>query len=175
MARSDLLLGLVKAGIQGDRSLIHRTVYAIIAEERGKQHHVLADQLEDTLRKNRKTPTSQPILSNGTHQALLHETVPQRSMSDLGLPAAIRQACQEVVEEQHRADLLRAHSVEPRHRVGRASKKRTVKRADLVSCFRVRNWTATGRPERCVSAGGYRTIRCSRRSVPQHFQWNEHD
>lgn len=118
MARSDLLLGLVKAGIQGDRSLFHRTVDAIIAEERGKQHHVLADQLEETLRKNGKaTTTSQPILSNGTHQALLHETVPQRSMSDLILPAAVRQACQEIVEEQHRADLLRAHSVEPRHRV----------------------------------------------------------
>jgi len=117
MARSDLLLGLVKAGVQGDRSLFHRTVDAIIAEERGKQHHVLAEQLEDTLRKNGKTTTSQPILSNGTHQALLHETIPQRSMSELVLPAAVRQAFQEIVEEQHRAELLRAHSVEPRHRV----------------------------------------------------------
>ena len=118
MARSDLLLGLVKAGLQGDRSLFHRTVDAIIAEERGKQHHVLADQLEETLQKNGKAPNAaQPILSNGTHQTLLHETVPRRSMSDLILPAAVRQACQEIVEEQHRADLLRAHSVEPRHRV----------------------------------------------------------
>lgn len=117
MARSDLLVGLVKAGVQGDRSLFHRTVDAIIAEERGKQHHVLADQLEDTLRKNGKTATSQPILSNGTHQALLHETAPQRNLSDLVLPTGVRQACQEIVEEQHRADLLRAHSVEPRHRV----------------------------------------------------------
>lgn len=117
MARSDLLLGLVKAGIQGDRSLFHRTVDAIIAEERGKQHHVLADQLEDALRKNGNPSTSQPILSNGTHQALLHETVPQRSISDLVLPTSVRQACQEIIEEQHRADLLRAHSIEPRHRV----------------------------------------------------------
>ncbi len=36
MARSDLLLSLVKAGIQGDRSLFRRTVDAIIAEERAK-------------------------------------------------------------------------------------------------------------------------------------------
>lgn len=117
MARSDLLLGLVKAGIQADRSLFHRTVDAIIAEERGKQHHVLADQLEDALRVNGKTITPQPILSNGTHQALLHETVPQRCLSDLVLPATVRLACQEIVEEQHRADLLRSHSIEPRHRV----------------------------------------------------------
>jgi len=117
MARSDLLLGLVKAGVQGDRSLFHRTVDAIIAEERGKQHHVLADQLEETLRKNGKALTPQPILSNGTHQSLLHESIPQRGMSDLVLPAAVRQACQEIVEEQHRADLLRSHNIEPRHRV----------------------------------------------------------
>lgn len=117
MARSDLIIGLVKAGVQGDRSLFQRTVDAIIAEERGKQHHVLADQLEDAGRINGRTSPSQPILSTGTHQALLHETVPHRGLSDLVLPTGVRQACQELVEEQHRADLLRAHSIEPRHRV----------------------------------------------------------
>lgn len=117
MARSDLLLGLVKAGVQGDRSLFHRTVDAIIAEERGKQHHVLAEQLEDTLRKNGKPVNVMPVMANGSHQTLVHESIPQRSISELVLPAAVHQACREIIEEQHRADLLRSHGVEPRHRV----------------------------------------------------------
>ncbi len=117
MARSDLLLGLVKAGVQGDRSLFHRTVEAIIAEERGKQHHVLADQLEEARRLNGKMITSQPTLSNGTHQPLTYETVPQRTIDELILTAAVRQACQEVIEEHYRADLLRSHNIEPRHRI----------------------------------------------------------
>lgn len=117
MARSDLLLGLVKAGIQGDRSLFQRTVDAIIAEERGKHHNVLADQLEDTLKKNGKPVTLQPIMANGSYQSLVHETVPAREFADLVLTGGVRQACVELVEEQHRADLLRSCGIEPRHRV----------------------------------------------------------
>jgi SpoVK/Ycf46/Vps4 family AAA+-type ATPase len=116
MARSDLLLNLVKAGAQGDRSLFHRTVDAIIAEERGKQHHVLAEQLVDAVRQNAK-PSPQPVVLNGSHQSLLHEIVPQRCFGDLVLSAAVQQACNELVEEQRRADLLRSHNIEPRSRV----------------------------------------------------------
>src|SRR5208282_4137170 len=104
MARSDLLLNLVKAGVQGDRSMFHRTVDAIIAEERAKQHHVLAEQLEVALKKNGKPEPPQPIMLNGSHQNLLHETVPARNLSDLILSASVRKACQEIVEEQQRAE-----------------------------------------------------------------------
>ena len=45
MARSDLLVSLVKAGASGDNRLMKATVEAIIAEERSKQHNVLADKL----------------------------------------------------------------------------------------------------------------------------------
>lgn len=117
MARSDLLLNLVKAGVQGDRSMFHRTVDAIIAEERAKQHHVLAEQLEVALKKNGKPEPPQPVMLNGSHQNLLHETVPARNLSDLILSASVRKACQEIVEEQQRAELLRSHNLEPRNRV----------------------------------------------------------
>ena len=46
MARSDLLINLVKAGVAGDKGKFRRTVDAIVAEERAKQHNVVADQLE---------------------------------------------------------------------------------------------------------------------------------
>ena len=46
MARSDLLINLVKAGVTGDTGTFRRTLDAIVAEERAKQHNVVADQLE---------------------------------------------------------------------------------------------------------------------------------
>jgi hypothetical protein len=52
MARSDLLITLVRAGVAGDRKLLERAVEALVAEERGKQHHVLADRLEGFLQQN---------------------------------------------------------------------------------------------------------------------------
>jgi SpoVK/Ycf46/Vps4 family AAA+-type ATPase len=117
MARSDLLLSLVKAGMQSDRSLFRRTVDAIIAEERAKQHHVLAEQLDETVRKNGGFSSPQPLAINGSHQTLLHEINPQRRLADLVLQAPVREACLEVIEEQQRADLLRSHGLEPRNRI----------------------------------------------------------
>ena len=45
MARSDLLINLVKAGASGDQPLFRKTADALIVEERGKNHGVLADRL----------------------------------------------------------------------------------------------------------------------------------
>ena len=50
MARSDLLVALVKAGATGDRHLARTSAEALIADERGKQHNVLADRLSNSLR-----------------------------------------------------------------------------------------------------------------------------
>lgn len=47
MARSDLLVSLVRAGAAGDRSSMTSTVEAIVAEERARSHHILADRLRD--------------------------------------------------------------------------------------------------------------------------------
>src|SRR5438309_2287262 len=118
MARSDLILNLVKAGVQGDRSLFQRTVDAIIAEERAKQHNVLADQIEETVRKNGKpaSPLSATSL-NGAFHNYFHEIQPKRNLADLVLTESVKQACEELIEEQCRADLLRSHNIEPRHRL----------------------------------------------------------
>ena len=45
MARSDLLLDLVKAERSSDRARFRSLVEAVISEERAKSHHVLADRL----------------------------------------------------------------------------------------------------------------------------------
>ena len=45
MPRADLLLDLARAGTGGDRLLFRKALEAIIADERAKQHHILADRL----------------------------------------------------------------------------------------------------------------------------------
>lgn len=116
MARSDLLIALVHAATKGDSGLLRRAVEALIAEERGKQHHVLADRLEAQLRETGvKTPGIVPLEDRA--QSLVHEVVPRRQLHDLILPELVTKAIGELVEEHHRVELLRAYNLEPRNRV----------------------------------------------------------
>ena len=119
MARADLLVRLVQSGIRGDKAIFRKVVEAIIAEERAKQHTVLAEKLAESLN---STPVDRPV-SNGTPVMdqrignLLHEIMPQRKLVDLILPAEVLQICQELVQEHHRSDLLRSYNLEPRNRI----------------------------------------------------------
>ena len=49
MARADLLINLVKASVSGDQQTLRRTIEAMAAEERAKQHTVLAERLEHAM------------------------------------------------------------------------------------------------------------------------------
>lgn len=119
MARSDILLELVRAGARGDRLLFRKSLEALVTEERAKQHHILADRLASYLRYDTAwTNTPQPpVQRNGQFQDLFHEVKPNRHLDDLILSETVKLACQELIEEQTRADLLRAHNLEPRHRI----------------------------------------------------------
>lgn len=121
MARADLLLDLVRAGARGDQPLFRKVVEALVAEEREKQHHVLADRLAAYLHTNgngaSQASSNGPSTRNSPTSELYVETEPHRHLDDLILPSGISDACRELVEEQHRADLLRSHGLEPRHRV----------------------------------------------------------
>lgn len=119
MARADLILNLVRAGARGDQAQFQKTVAALAADERAKNHGVLADrllaqlQLDNNGRYRPPAPPSVRPLSG----PLVAEVVPGRRLEDLLLPAEAEQAVRELVEEQHRADLLRSHNIEPRNRV----------------------------------------------------------
>lgn len=119
MSRADLIVSLVKAGSQGDQQLLRTTVEAMAAEERAKHHHQLADKLEENLRAaNGKPRTPEVVRSfDGGHGGLLYEVEPRRSLESLFLEASTLDACRELVEEQHRKDILRSYGLEPRHRV----------------------------------------------------------
>ncbi|MBN1459905.1 MAG: ATP-binding protein [Armatimonadetes bacterium] len=118
MARSDLLLSLVRAGSKGDRVLFRRSLEAIVAEEREKNHNILADRLAEYLNASvaAETPTATPN-GNGGSETYLYERSPALSLQDLILPTAVVDAVRLVVEEQERRDVLRSHGLEPRHRM----------------------------------------------------------
>jgi SpoVK/Ycf46/Vps4 family AAA+-type ATPase len=121
MARSDLLISLVKAGVSGDERTVRRTVEAIVAEERAKQHNVLADRLERLAEKppmNGATNIARvPQDAGRSAREFISEILPRRRLDELMLPEVTRRAVDQLVEEQQRAGLLRSHSLEPRHRV----------------------------------------------------------
>lgn len=117
MARSDLLINLVRAGAKGDRFLFVKTVEALIAEERAKRHNVLADRLAEHINQNGTTQLSTQPANDSQVQNLIFETTPRRSLNDMLLPEIVQKACKELIEEFHRLELLRSYGLEPRHRV----------------------------------------------------------
>lgn len=117
MARSDLVLNLVKAGSIGDYTLFKKTVEALASEERSKQHHLFADRLLANLKSN---GTSFTLTSNGIDekiQNLLIEIQPKISLQDLVLPNITLSECKELIEEHQRRELLHSYNLEPRNRI----------------------------------------------------------
>ena len=115
MARADLLVDLVRAARAGADEDLLRIVEAVIAEEESKDHHVVADRLRQALRVNGNHlgfPRGAKEVPEG-----LQVRTPRITLEDLVLPAMVVAEVLELVEEQRRIELLRAHGLEPRHRV----------------------------------------------------------
>ena len=119
MARADLILNLVRAGVRSDQAQFRKTVEALAADERAKNHSILADRLIAQLQQDsngRPRPLAPP-LTRSLQGPLVAEMTPGRCLADLILATEVEQTVRELVEEQHRADLLRSHNLEPRNRV----------------------------------------------------------
>jgi SpoVK/Ycf46/Vps4 family AAA+-type ATPase len=117
MARSDLLISLVRAATTGDRTMLRTTVETLAAEERAQQHDALADRLTRALNSqisSTMAPAGSKALSG---RELVVETKPTKRLSDLYLASEVEQQCRDLIEEQFRADLLRSHGLQPRHRI----------------------------------------------------------
>ncbi|MHB8257130.1 MAG: AAA family ATPase [Acidiferrobacterales bacterium] len=150
MARSDLLISLVKAGTVGDKRSFQTAAEAIIAEERAKRHDVLAERLVKAIQPNGNGNSVQGLLvaADTAHRGkdFIAEVTPRRRLEDLILPSAARQGVEEFIEEQRRADVLRAHGLEPRSRLllvgspgtGKTTLAEAVAEAVAVSLFVVR-------------------------------------
>ncbi len=148
MARSDLLVSLVRASTSGDKKSIKSTVEAIIAGERAKQHNILADRLTRALNSNGQGGQATFVTAEPGARArdFIAEMKPRKQLEDLVLSDLCHRACRELVEEQQRSDLLRAHSLEPRHRIllvgppgnGKTSLAEAISEALAVPFFVVR-------------------------------------
>lgn len=124
MARADLILDLIKNSYNGNKYQFKKVVEALIAEERSKQHTVLADrlqkELDDMLRsvetdlqgRNFTSAAAAPVVNN-----FLQEVNVRKSYDDLVLPDSVKKITEGFLEEQFRSDLLRSYGLEPRHKI----------------------------------------------------------
>ena len=123
MARADLLCDLIKYGLAHDDKRFIQSAEAVCAEEREKQHTVLANRIEKIVltaanTKQKSVRNHTIVKSSGlAAQTLFIEKTPERRMGDLVLPEFVRRLCDDLVEEQLRADLLRSYGLEPRHKI----------------------------------------------------------
>jgi SpoVK/Ycf46/Vps4 family AAA+-type ATPase len=120
MARSDLLVSLVRAAAAGDRETLRSTAEALAADERAKNHHILADRLQRALSTVPITPpplTTSANAATGSGRDTIIEIEPRTRLDELLLPLPVRENARQLVEEHIRADVLRAHGYEPRHRI----------------------------------------------------------
>lgn len=117
MARSDLLVSLVRAGATGDRSMLASTVEALVAEEKSRSHNVLADRLQRALQAVPVTTSSEMRRPQAGGRDFVIESEPRVRLDDLILSLPADRLARQLIEEQNRADLLRAQGLQPRHRV----------------------------------------------------------
>jgi len=121
MARSDLIVSLVRAGASGDKQLLRDAAEALMADERAKKHYAVADRLQRALSTVAVTPpaltTSAQMGNNVNGRDAILELEARVQMDQLFLPLPARESGRQLVEEHARADVLRANGYEPRHRV----------------------------------------------------------
>ncbi len=124
MARADLLCELIKAGLIKDDLSFRKAAEAICAEERSKQHEILANKISELLNNkhysNNSTSRNSPQIINSNNiiaSQLFHEKVPVKRLDQLLLPENVFNSCRDLIEEQTRTDLLRSFGLEPRNKV----------------------------------------------------------
>ena len=115
MARADILISMVRSASHGDMVSFRKAVESLVAEERAKKHNILAERLALSL--NNGVNKNTAVRPNGETGDLIFEVNPQKRFDDLIINTQTLKICQELIEEQNRADLLRSYGLEPRSRI----------------------------------------------------------
>ena len=122
MASGKILRQLVKAGVVGDATAFRQASEAVIQEERQKQHHLLANDLERLLYADRAsmTPATRKLhlaatlpTNKDNGLVLLEERPALREEKDIVLSDSTRSSLQEILLEHNREDTLRSFGLLP--------------------------------------------------------------
>lgn len=124
MASGKILRQLIKAGTNGDTAAFRQASEAIIQEEREKQHHLLANDLERILYGDTFQP--QPLrhglkehipIDQERGLPLLIVREPARRMDEVVLTPEAKQVVEDVLEQHNRGDVLRSYGMRPSDRL----------------------------------------------------------
>lgn len=122
MANGKLLRQLIKSGTQGDTASFRSASEAVIKEEREKNHHLLANDLERLLYGDQMGLVSNPskihvVADLPTNKdnglPLLEVRAVVREEKDIVLSDTTQSALDEILIEHHRADVLRSYGLLP--------------------------------------------------------------
>lgn len=122
MARADLICELIKYGLLNDVINFKKVAEALCAEERAKQHTILANKIQDLLSIEKKQVIEKNSMVNVVRSGmndsnLFFEKIPQKKLDDLILPQSVRVICKYIIEEQLRAGVLQSYGLEPRNKI----------------------------------------------------------
>lgn len=124
MPSGKVLRQLIKAGSSGDITGFKQVAKSVINEERQKQHHLLANDLERILYGD---ITPQTLTTNRLHERIPTDqernlplaTVkePTRHLDEIVLSMENRELIDDILEQHHRADVLRSYGLRPTDKV----------------------------------------------------------
>lgn len=124
MASGKILRQLIKAGSTGDTSAFKQISEAVIREERQKQHHLLANDLERILygtitRQSTLTKhyTDRIPMDSERGLPLVHVQEPSRNLDDVVLSETNRKILDDILEQHHRCDILLSYGLRPSDKI----------------------------------------------------------
>ncbi len=113
MPKADDLVKISKLALDGDTAGLKKYIEDLSRRERSQKHFNLADRLSRLILNS----SGRKICFNKIAHGLLFEVIPEKKFEDLVIDNQILKICRELIEEQEKADLLRAGGLEPRNRI----------------------------------------------------------
>lgn len=119
MSSGKIMRQLIKAGAAGDLVAFRQVSAEVIREERLKQHHLLANDLEQILYGHAKPHATSsmshlmPAVPTDKERGLplLDIRQPQRTLEEMVLPRLTQASIEELLEEHRRQDVLRSYGM----------------------------------------------------------------
>ncbi len=122
MANGKILRQLIRSGSEGDLEAFRNAALEAIAEERHKQHHLLANDLESILNGRPSSPVLHSLAANVPEDrergvSLLSLREPRHSLEDVVLSPENLCLVKGFLQEHNREEVLKAHGLRPSDRL----------------------------------------------------------